>query len=138
MRAASVRIVGVFLAKEGEECGKVEAERAGYVLAELSLEGIVIADELTDGDAVFLDEVEVGDEPTAFWLGGCTHDAATPLNALFFLNVKDIVAVIFRDFYQSDKSSLKFFLILLTVLLVVDVLLVCLFLSMVGSYLMGL
>lgn len=134
MRATCIGIGGIILfAEEGEEGGQVEVERAGDVESELGFEDIVVTHELADGDAVFLDEVEVGCETASVRLrGSAKHSAAFHL---FFLYVEDTVWLLFRnvenstvflllrDLHKSDKTTLHLFLIFLF-LMVVDAFLV--------------
>jgi hypothetical protein len=93
-------------------------------LSKLRLEGVVIPDELADGDAVLLDEVEIRDESAAFGQGGRTEHAAAHSLLLFYVENTASCCLLrrfFRNLYQSDEPAVYFFLFLI-LLLVIDVL----------------
>ena len=91
VNVAAVVLLSVF----PEDVGKVELQGLGDVLLELSLDDLVVPDELTDGNAVLLDEVKIGGEAAALW--DRRDETAVPFSSLVI-----VVSLWLFVFYVED------------------------------------
>ena len=91
VNVAAVVLLSVF----PEDVGKVELQGLGDVLLELSLDDLVVPDELADGDAVLLDEVKIGGEAAALW--DRRDETAVPFSSLVI-----VVSLWLFVFYVED------------------------------------